>query len=73
MNHPENPNLWNESLRLGILRSFSHFRGLLLSGQELTKVDRKGLVDLLDLQEDYLEITWPEAAEPPSGFHPGRA
>jgi hypothetical protein len=71
----ENPSseIWNNALRLGLFRSMNHYRGLLLRGQALTQDDREGLIDLLNLQEEYMAITWPEAAEPPSGFHPGRA
>jgi len=52
---------WNHELRIGMHRSIAHFRAKLIGAGELSRYDREGIKNLLDLLEDYMAITWPVA------------
>jgi hypothetical protein len=49
---------WRNELRLGMHRSVAFYRGK-LRGEHLNELDRQGIIDLLDLLEDYMTLTWP--------------
>lgn len=44
---------------MGVFRTLGFFRGRLQSGEPLDVDERAGLVDLLNLTEEYIAQTWP--------------